>query len=42
MKLFLLLWYPLAISCNKFGESSNSVDDSYAGVSVPNKVKNIT
>ena len=35
------LFYSFTVSVSTYGGSCNSIDDSYAGVSVPNKVKNI-
>ena len=35
------LFYPFTVSVNQCGESSNNIDDLYARVCVPNKVKNV-
>ena len=35
------LYYPFTDSVNKCGGSCNSIDDPYARVSVPDKIKNI-
>ena len=36
------LFYPFTVSVNKYGGTCNTIDDPYASVCVPNKVKNIT
>ena len=35
------LFYAFTVSANKFGGSCNTIDDPYARVCIPNKVKNI-
>ena len=35
------LFYPLTVNVNKSSESSNTIDDWYAWICVPNKVKNM-
>ena len=36
------LFYPFIVSVNKCGGSCYTIDDPYAGVCVPNKVKNVS
>ena len=36
------LFYPFSLSVNKCGGSCNTIDDVYARVCVPNKVKNMS
>ena len=37
----MVVFYPFTLSVNKWGGSCNTIDDPYAQVYVPNKVKNM-